>query len=323
MGTTWNKPCGQKGSSTISPCVAPAMDFMCNSMCSDKCKANSEVKKMFGGPGRRLADEPTCDDGSGQGQSMKSDEMASAFNFMCMKGPSQEKVKKNEGFYCLTKGNQLEKQGAFKEENITAEYPNPCSIDCSTKTSKAVKELGCCMASAMDMMSKSVGNDTKKANELKLMKAVAWKCGGNQAMELCSGGSLLATEILQAKKTIPKCPTTTADESALAVEIAKDLDVSFNTVSLMVCAASGDLSCSSSRRLGERRLASNELHYTVKIVGANASTVAAKKKLIESKPSFKKAEAPKVGKESSGASSLCGGFAAVTSLALLAAQLEL
>merc|ERR1712070_29965 len=218
-------------------------------------------------------------------------------------------------------GTQLEKQGAFKEENITAEYPNPCSIDCSTKTSKAVKELGCCMASAIDMMSNEAKTDKKKANELKHMKAVAWKCGGNQAMQLCSGGSLVATEILQAKKMITKCPTTPADENAIAKTIAKDLDVSFNTVSLTVCAASGDLSCSSSRRLvGERRLASNELHYTVKIMGANASTVAAKKKLIESKPSFKKAEAP-TGKGESGASSLCSGFAAVTSLALLAAQL--
>merc|ERR1719198_1481874 len=105
----------------------------------------------------------------------------------------------------------LAKEGAFQEENVTAEYPDPCSIDCSTKTSKAIKELGCCMASAIDMMSASVGKDPKKANELKLMKAVAWKCGGNQAMQLCSGGSLVATEILQAKKMIPKCPATTAD----------------------------------------------------------------------------------------------------------------
>merc|ERR1711862_659194 len=117
--------------------------------------------------------------------------MEAAFNMMC--------AKNKKGDYCMQKGMEWEKKGAFATETVTEEFPDLCSINCTSKSAEAIKDLGCCFGTMLDMMAKA-GED--KA-EVKMASAVALKCGGQESLAIC-GGSAVPTAILTGKQSVAK-----------------------------------------------------------------------------------------------------------------------
>merc|ERR1719253_1024476 len=173
----FQSPCGAVGD-PWTQCTKPPLDFLCNTVCGAKCKNDKSIMTfMFQSTTTTSTTTASSAAPACEPSQMPHDAMGAAFTFMCVKGPDAATASTSKGFYCQSKIMELQKGGAFQVASPSDEYPDPCSIDCSTKTSQAIKALGCCTGSMIDMMSQVAVTDPRQAKEVKIVKAVAWKCG--------------------------------------------------------------------------------------------------------------------------------------------------
>jgi len=252
-------------------CMLSSFDFICDAILSTACATdNTQERKLFCQPPSKddePEDPPDCD----APKSSEQEAMTDNFNQMCSYNPTGK-------FYCQQEAAAWEKKGAFKEEPEEI-FPNPCDITCDNPTGKAIAAMGCCLGS---LIAGSEKHGHMSAKALRSAKAATFKCGGMKAMQVCSGansGMIKATKIFAGKQSVDTCPTTSAAEKKVKAALAKTLDVTPGSLSLMACVPAGS-SCEG----GSRRVAAtgNTIHFATTVSGSDA-VFAAKEKAVTAK----------------------------------------
>ena len=244
-------------------CTTPIVEWICDSICGTACTADHvEEKKLFCSGDDGSSDDSGDDSDDSCESGMDGDAMADAFNLMCVVDP--------DGEYCLDQYFAWEKKGAFKSESASEEFPDPCAIDCSTPTGKAIKDMGCCMAISLDFM---------KGAEYKAAAAAVYTCGGKQGLTMCDTSSqAIPAEVLIGGKGLATCPTTAAESAATQKSLAVELKTKKKDIKLVVCTVTDSTCGGGGRRLAE--VAKNTMTYTVKVKGSK-DEIAAKKAAME------------------------------------------
>jgi hypothetical protein len=285
-----------------NPCSGAAVEFVCGAICGTSCTANSaEERKLFCPTGNTQKDDDDDGDQCEQGGSQSAEAMAGMFNFLCLKNSANN-------IYCQAKGMELSRGGAFAG-SPTEEFPDPCNVDCSGPTGKAIAELGCCMGSLIQVNEK---HKLMTHAELVSAKAATFKCGGAPAMTACNdagAGLLVSTETVLGTKKVASCPTTAAAAKAEKINIANWVKMTPADVSLVACPRAGT-NCMAG---GGRRLetSSDQLQYSVSVTGT-AATIASKKAAVQASATTLASAGPGAAAAPGSGAGLVGGAVSVS-----------
>jgi len=210
----------------MDTCTASNINFLCNSVCSAGCYGDANMRKMLcGATGKAEGGKYDTDKNGGDVKKM--------FNMMCTSDP--------EGNYCYDKIKANIKANDFEVNRNAEAFPNPCTVDCGSTAATAVTNLGCCFPAVMDAQKRY---KVMTKGQTRMLKAIAFRCGGNSSFDACTAGRL---KPIKSKRVAISTNLSCADFSSESAEanFTELLTYGINGTSLSIevlaCVAKGEV----------------------------------------------------------------------------------